>query len=191
MLHEARPPQVGDILRILDERDLQYVIVGSVAALLYGVDLQPNDLDIVPATDTENLERLVRTLDVLEARPAGPFGAWTVLPGGEMKWVSRLTTEEELRAWTPLLQDMSTLDHGYRSRFGNFDVVPTVAGTYDELKRRAIQLPAFGCNPWVAHVDEILARLTVPRHEKDASRVALLREVQRTQGERRRCPTTD
>ena len=183
LLHEARPPLVGAILKILDEMELQFVITGSVAAQLYGVGLEPGDLDIVPATDTGNLDRLLRVLDALEARPAGPFGEWTTLPNGEMKWIARLTTEEDIQAWTPSVHDVSSLDHCYRSQFGNFDVVPRVGGTYEVLKRRAVQIPAFGYNPWVAHVDELLARLTVPRRDKDVTRVAQLREVQRMQGE--------
>jgi hypothetical protein len=37
-----------------------------------------------------------------------------------------------------------------------------------------------GYEVWVAHVDELLAALTVPRRKKDVSRVRDLREVQRT-----------
>lgn len=180
MLHEARPPVVGTILKVLVEMDLQYVITGSVGAQLYGVDLEPGDLDIVPRMDSVNLDRLTRVLDVLEARPAGPFGEWTTLPNGEMKWIARLTTDEEIKAWTPSIHDESSLDHCYRSRLGNFDVVPRVTGTYEVLMRRAIQIPAFGCTPWVAHLDDLLARLTTPRRDKDAARVAQLRELQRT-----------
>lgn len=180
MIHEARPLLVGPILETLDEMEVQFVITGSVAARLHGVDLEPRDLDIVPATDVANLDRLVRVLEVLEARPAGPFGDWTVLPNGEMKWIARPTTEEEIQAWTPGVHDLSSLDHCYRSRFGNVDVVPSVTGTYEVLMRRAIQIPAFGYTPWVAHIDELLARLTVPRRDENAVRVAQLREIQRT-----------
>jgi hypothetical protein len=179
LIHEARSPLVGAILKSLDEMQVQFVITGSVAAQLHGIEVEPGDLDIVPATDTANLERLVRVLSVLEARPAGPFGEWTTLTNGEMKWIARPTTEEEIRAWMPRVDDVSSLDHCYRSRFGNFDVVPRVTGTYEVLMRRAVQIPAFGHTPWVAHIDELLARLTVPRRDKDAVRVAQLREVQR------------
>jgi hypothetical protein len=186
LLHEARPPLVGAILEVLDEMEVQFVITGSVAAQLHGVDLEPGDLDIVPATDTANLDRLVRVLDVLEARPAGPFGEWTALPNGEMKWIARPTTEVEIQSWTPRVQDLLSLDHCYRSRLGNFDVVPRVTGTYEVLQRRAVRILAHGCNPWVAHIDDLLARLTVPRRDKDAARVAELREIQRRQGKTKR-----
>jgi hypothetical protein len=182
MIHDSGPPRIGDILRILDGEQVRYVIAGSVAARLHGVDLEAQDLDIVPATDTTNLKRLVRTLQVLEARPPGPFGQWLPSSDGEVKWVARRTTEEEILAWAPNVHDVSSFDHAYRTRFGNLDIVPSVAGTYEVLKRRAVQIPADGCNPWVAHIDEVLARLTVPRRTKDAFRVSQLREIQRVRG---------
>lgn len=179
MIHPSQAPDIPALLALLDRHAVRFVITGSVAARLHGVELQPGDLDVVPALDTANLERLVAVLRELEARPPGPFGAWTTLPNGEQKWIPRPTTPEEVAAWTPDVEDESSLDHLYRTRLGDFDVVPRVTGTYAELKPRAVRLPAFGHTPWVAHVDDLLARLTVPRREKDAPRVARLREIQR------------
>lgn len=182
LLHKPGPPRIREILKLLDDSGARFIIVGSVAAQLHGVQLEPGDLDIVPAQDTENLERLIHVLHALEARPAGPFGEWTTLPNGEKKWIERDTTEEELRAWTPNARDISSLDHRFRSRLGDFDVVPEVTGHYALLKARAVQIQAYGLQLWVAHIDELLGRLTVPRREKDLAQVAQLREIQRTRG---------
>ena len=75
----------------------------------------------------------------------------------------------------PDVEDLSTLDHLYVTRFGNFDVVPEIGGTYDTLRGRASLRSCEGFDVWLAHIDEILARLTVPRREKDIPRVAALR----------------
>jgi len=185
MLHDARPPQVEAILVVLRSHDVQFVVTGSVAALLHGVELDPGDLDIVPELTIGNLERLLGALKELEARPAGPFGAWTAQPNGELKWITRPTTQENIEAWVPDVHDVSSLDHQYRTRLGNLDVVPSVTGTHEVLKRRATQVSASGQKLWVAHIDDILARLTVPRRDKDAPRVAALRKIQRMRGEGR------
>ncbi len=182
MLHEEVPPRIAEILALLEDAELRYVISGSVAAKIHGAEIEPNDLDIVPATDAANLETLVGILRDLEARPAGPFGEWTALDGGEWKWIARPTSDEEVAAWRPNAGDLSSLDNLYRSRLGNFDVVPLITGTYEELKPRAMQIPVYDCEPWVAHVDELLARLTVPRRERDISRVTQLRALQRCCG---------
>ena len=178
-LHDCGPPDVPRLLAILEDHQVRYVISGSVAARIYGVELVPGDLDIVPSRETDNLVRLVEVLKVIEARPSGPFGEWEVQPDGEMKWISRPTTPQEVAAWTPSAKDLSTLDCLFRTRLGNFDVVPEITGSFDELKQRAVQLPAHGFNPWVAHVDDLIARLTVPRREKDIPRVTGLRKIQR------------
>ena len=64
---------------------------------------------------------------------------------------------------------------GDRMAAGNFDVVPEVSGTYDALMQRAIRLPAYGQAIWVAHVDDLLATVTVPRRTMDIPRVQALR----------------
>ncbi len=179
MIHEAAPPRIEEILRLLEAHSLRYVICGSVAARLHGVELVPGDLDIVPDTEPENLAKLVRVLEALEARPPGPFGKWESLSNGEWKWIARETSQEEVLAWRPDPDDIHSFDNLYRTRLGDFDVLPFISGTYADLAERAVRLSAFGLELRVAHVDDLLARLTQPRREKDAPKIARLREIQR------------
>ena len=79
--------------------------------------------------------------------------------------------------------DASTFDHLYRSRLGNFDVVPEVCGTYDTLVKRAVPMNAWGYDIRVVHIDELLAAVTLPRRPKDVPRVRQLRDIQRRRGE--------
>jgi hypothetical protein len=65
------------------------------------------------------------------------------------------------------------------TRCGNLDVVPKIAGTYETLRPRAVARPWRGFTAYVAHIDELLARLTVPRRDKDRDRVSALRNIQR------------
>lgn len=176
--HPSRPPDVEALLGVLEEYGVRFVLSGSVAAAAYGVDLEPGDLDIVPDTGTGNLRRVVDALENLEARPHGPFGDWTVQDSGEWKWIPRPTSEAELASWKPDPEDVRSLDHLYLTRLGNLDVVPEITGTYEHLSRRCRALPLHGFVVQVAHVDELLARLTVPRRDKDATRVAKLRRIQ-------------
>ncbi len=182
--HNSRNPDVAALLRILESRDVRYVVIGSIAAAVYGVELQAADLDIVPDTDKANLRRLVDALREMEAKPLGPIGDWTVLESGEKKWIPRPTTEQDLAEWMPDVESLWSLDHLYVTRFGNFDVVPEIGGAYDTLRGRACVRSCEGFDVWLAHIDEVLARLTVPRREKDIPRVAALREIQRRLGTR-------
>jgi hypothetical protein len=177
-IHPKRNPDIPKLLGVLTAHQVRYVITGSVAAQVFGVELEPRDLDITPALDQDNLLRLIRVLTQLEATPES-FGHWEIRPDGEKKWIEENATPEALANWQPDLNDLTTLDHLFLTRHGNFDIVPELAGDYEILSRSAVQKMAFGYRVWVAHVDELLTKLTVPRREKDAPRVKQLREIQR------------
>ena len=177
--HLNGPPDIERLLKILEQWSVDYILVGSVAAAVYGVDVHAGDLDVVPNTEEHNLERLIKVLAEIEGTPLGPFGEWRVMESGEWKWIARPTTEQELADWRPDARDARTLGHLFGTCLGNFDVMPEVAGTYDVLRPSALMRSWQGCNLWVAHIDELLARISIPRREKDRDRVGALREIQR------------
>jgi hypothetical protein len=177
--HIKRAPDLPALLEVLDKAALRYVVTGSVAALLYGVELEPGDLDITPALDPDNLQKLVAILEEIEATPES-LGHWETKPDGEKKWVEEEVTPEVLASWQPDLDDVTTFDHLFFTRLGNFDVVPEIAGDYEVLRQGAVRTNAFGYEVWIAHVDDVLAKLTVPRREKDVARVQELRRIQRS-----------
>jgi hypothetical protein len=181
-LYPDRPPDAVNPIRVLARHRVRYVVTGSYALMLYGVAREPGDLDMVPDTEPENLRRLVRVLDEIEARPPGPFGHWEMLESGEWKWFARETSPEEIESWQPDVGDVDSLDHSYCSRHGNFDVVPRVNGTYAELRPRAVEVTVYGHRIRIAHVDDLLARPTVPRRAKGVDRVRELRRIQRERG---------
>jgi hypothetical protein len=178
--HSKRPPEIQLLLAILARYSIRYVVTGSVAALLYGVELEPADLDITPQLDHQNLERLILVLTEIEATPAA-FGHWETKLDGEKKWVEEDTTPQALASWTSTPNDLSSLDHLFQTRYGNFDVVPQLAGDYETLMKSAVRKAAFGHQIRIAHIDEVLAKLTVPRRKKDIPRVQQLRKIQRLQ----------
>jgi hypothetical protein len=180
--HPSRSPDVVNLLKVLERWEVDYILVGSVGAAVYGVDVQAGDLDVVPSTERHNLDRLIHVLTEIEGTPLGPFGEWRLLESGEWKWIARPTTEQELSEWRPDAGDLRTLDHLLSTRFGNLDVMPYIAGTYEALRPRALMRSWHASHVWVAHIDDLLARLTVPRREKDRDRVVALREVQRRNG---------
>jgi hypothetical protein len=169
---------------VLGEHDVAYVVTGSTAALLLGVDLVPGDLDITPALDAANLGRLARALSAIEARPDpdGPLGDWQVQPDGERRWVERTAQpgEREARlAWRPDPANPATFDHLLQTRHGALDVVPEIAGSYEELRSRASSVEAPDQRIWVESIADQLATLTIPRREKDRNRVRALRILQK------------
>jgi hypothetical protein len=66
------------ICRVLNEEGVRYVLIGGFAAAVHGSPLPTSDVDIVPAREEENLERLARALHRLRAHlrtAAGPVAA--------------------------------------------------------------------------------------------------------------------
>ena len=74
------------ILRALVERQVEFVLIGGVAATLHGSNLRTGDIDICPRRELANLDRLAAVLCELDARvraegvpdgvpfsPDGPF----------------------------------------------------------------------------------------------------------------------
>jgi hypothetical protein len=178
--HGASSPDTKKLIAILERHGVRYVLGGSVAASVWGLQVDtPGDLDIIPQVALDNLSRLAIALGEMEARPLGPFGHWTVIANGEFRWVTHPTTEEELDQWRPNTKDLLSFDHLFTTKHGNFDVVPEIAGTFDVLNERAIAREVGSIVLRVCHVDDLLARITIPRREKDIPRVAVLRSIQR------------
>lgn len=55
------------ILEVLDKHDVDFVLIGGVANSLHGSPYPTVDLDVVPALETSNLDRLVVALAELDA----------------------------------------------------------------------------------------------------------------------------
>jgi hypothetical protein len=178
------PPNVSLLLNLLNEYDVRYLVTGSAAAMLHGVELEPGDLDITPALDRENLSRLARVLEIIEAcqNPDGKFGQWEIEADGERRWVEREPTTQDIAArsaWQPDPADPESFDYLLQSKYGAIDIVPEVSGAYEDLIGRAVMLSVNGQKVWVEAIHDLLATLTVPRREKDRDRVQQLRAIQR------------
>jgi hypothetical protein len=180
---ERAKPEIGALLGVLDRHGVHYVVTGSVAARLHGVPLEPGDLDVTPSSDQENLGRLAAALEELGADidPEEPFGRWETGDDGERRWLAFEPTDADRKAreeWRPRPEDPASFDHLVRTRFGALDVVPEIAGSYEELQRRATLIEVDGRSVWIESIEDQLATLTIPRRSKDASRVRALRAIQ-------------
>ena len=57
-----------EILRVLNEEGVEYLVIGGTAAVLHGSSLPTQDVDILPLREPQNLERLSRALARLDAK---------------------------------------------------------------------------------------------------------------------------
>jgi hypothetical protein len=70
-----RRPEPLDARRILEElarHEVNFVLVGGLAAQTHGNTRMTNDVDVIPEPDPQNLSRLADALNALEARVLNP-----------------------------------------------------------------------------------------------------------------------
>lgn len=65
---ELSDDHVAEICRVLLHHRVQFVVIGGVAARLHDTGHATIDIDVCPAADEENLDRLAKALRQLDAR---------------------------------------------------------------------------------------------------------------------------
>lgn len=154
---------IEGILVRLNEAAVDYVVIGGVAVGFHGYVRATNDLDIVPAPDRQNLERLVGVLRELEAEldGAGDFDA----------------------AELPDPLDPETLALGgnwvLQTRLGRFDVMQWLgdAELWSKLSPSAIEIEIDGLRVKVASYDELVALKEQAARPRDLEDLERLRQA--------------
>lgn len=67
-------PKFLELLRLLTREEVDFIIVGGVAAILEGVPITTLDLDVVVDRKPQNLRRLLTALQSIHARYRDPSG---------------------------------------------------------------------------------------------------------------------
>jgi predicted nucleotidyltransferase len=149
----------GPVLRTLVRHDVDFVLIGGIAAIVLGSSYSSSDLDVAYARDRANLERLAEALRELGATLRG--------------------APPEL----PFQLDADTLEAGLNFRFttrgGDLDVFGEPAGAprYEELKRRASVEQIEGVEIRVASIDHLIAMKEAAGREKDRLLASQLRTL--------------
>ena len=142
---------------------MNFVLIGALAARLYGFPRLTADADITPAGDKPNLERLAAALNELDARiytesiPEGlPFDCSPAML-------------VRARMWNLI------------TKAGRLDIAFEPAGVegYDDLKKDAERFEAFGVRFLVASLEDIIRSKEAAGRPKDLDDVAILRAMKR------------
>jgi hypothetical protein len=153
--------QPAEILAVLDRHQIQYVLIGGLAAILYGAPHVTTDVDIVPQEDRRNLERLSEALTELNARirvsgePEGvPFGHDGASLG-------------RVRIWN-LVTDLGNLDITF---------VPSGTRGYEDLRRDLNTVTVRGIDVPVASLADVIRSKEAADRERDRAILPVLREL--------------
>lgn len=165
------------ILEALDRHGVEYVLVGGVAARVHGAGRATADIDCVPATNEENLQRMAGALADLGAR----------LRVGGM-------SDEEARQ-LPLRLDAATLaafgSSTWTTDAGPLDLLVELrdpAGgrhPYADLASRAVGVTVGKVTISVASLDDIIASKKFAGRPKDLDALAELQALRDEESRRR------
>jgi hypothetical protein len=144
--------QPEKLLRALAEHEVEFCVIGAVAAWLQGNPSVTLDLDVMPRRDLDNADRLASALNELNSRPPGTDAAVELEGADFLGWQSR-----------QFETDAGPIDVVPRAAaIGGFEDVATIALALGELSVRVIT------------IDEVIASKEKLRRPKDIAALPAL-----------------
>jgi predicted nucleotidyltransferase len=133
-------PAFDELLRRLSEAGVKFVLVGGLAVNAWGVVRGTKDIDVVVATDPENLKRVAE----VAVAAGGRVQRGEALLGSPPSIAALLTSGEQVAIETDL---------------GRLDVVQGLDGvpSYEELRSRASEADVLGVSVAVCSAQDLRA----------------------------------
>lgn len=156
MLRDATNFNIEAICAVIDRHGVEGVIIGGVAGILHGSELNTRDFDIVPLDTEENLARLAEALLDLNAE---------VLHAGKVRRFPDGTWLRSAKLWA------------FETRLGGFDVLfaPSGAPPIDELWSKSVPIQINkGIEVRVASLDDLIAMKKAAGRNKDLLAIPIL-----------------
>ena len=149
------------MLSVLADHGVRYVIVGGFAAVIHGSPYITADVDIVPEATEENLRRLSEALRSLGAR------VWTQSEPEGIAFNHDARSLAEATVWN-LVTDHGRLDLTF---------VPSGTSGYDDVARDAVHLTILGVPADVASLADVIRSKEAAGREKDRLMLPVLRRI--------------
>ena len=155
MAETDTPLDAERILRVLDEKEVDYVLIGGLAVQTHGHVRTTNDAGLIPAPDPANLERLAAALQALDARVLNPG-------------------QEAMQVDAKMLPKATIWQ--FATRDGGIDLMHEVPGgrPYSELSDRALRVKLGDVEVPVAGLDDLIQMKLARGRPVDLEDVAAL-----------------
>ncbi len=144
------------LCELLDAYGVAYVLIGTAAAIGHGASLETDDVDLVPRTDTENLQRLCDALNLLGPRwPRAGASRSARIDGGRLE---------------PRHFASGTVALGISTRLGRIDIVLRPRGFevgYSALEPGAVTRTIDGVPLRLADLDDVIRSKALLDRPKD------------------------
>lgn len=146
------------LLAALSRHEVDFIVIGVIAAIAQGHPLTTRDLDITPSRDYPNVERLAEALREL--------GAKLRTPSEPVDFPIEASYLERVDSWTLVTET------------GELDILFEPAGTggYPDLRRQAFEV-TLGVPVLVASLADIIRMKEAAGREKDQIQLPALRRT--------------
>lgn len=155
---ERTPVRFLELLRRLVEGEVEFIIVGGVAAVLEGAPVSTFDLDIVYAMTDENVERLASVLESLDAAYVDPAGR-------------RISPDRDRLAGGG--------HHLLRTRLGRLDVMAFIGEeqTFEDLLKDSVERTLHDLSVRILSLAALISAKQAIGRPKDRAVLDLLKET--------------
>jgi hypothetical protein len=155
------------LLATLRRHDVEFIVIGIVAALAHGYPMTTRDLDVTPSREHGNVERLAGALRVLHAKLR--------TPGELVDFPIEASYIAAVDSWTLV------------TSHGELDILFAPEGTqgYDDLRRDAVEV-TLGVPVFVASLRDVIRMKEASKRPKDIAQLPALRQTLEVVRERNR-----
>jgi hypothetical protein len=154
----ASNPKFIEALKVFSRHEVEFILVGGLAAIVQGAPIFTVDLDIVFLRTPENLQRLLAALRELDARYLDPAGRH-IVPDAEKLETFRL--------------------HRLVTSLGSLDVMETIGAgmAYADLVHDTQRAEVAGVNVRVLGLETIILSKEQANRDKDRATLHVLRRT--------------
>ncbi len=147
------------LLQGLLENNVDFILVGGLAAVAYGASTLTQDLDVCFNFDTDNIRQLLKALEDLNPRVRA--GSKNIPLGDD---VQRLSQYNNLYIKTD---------------WGDLDLLGQIKGLgdYPQVEKHAIAIEIFGCSCRILDIDSLIKSKEVLDRPKDRQVVLELKVI--------------
>ena len=173
-MSEAPELDVERVIGALDRHGVAFLLIGGVAARFHGASRPTQDIDLVPRSDEENLDRLATALRELRA---------FLRIGG--------LSDDEARALPVVIDGRALRDmevSTWRTDAGDLDVLRHLRGEdgsrlgYDDLEPRGVTIEVLDIDVRLAGLSDIVASKRFADRDKDREALPELERLERHEG---------
>ncbi len=156
-----------DVLERFYRDGVKYLIVGGLAVNLYGVPRLTQDIDIIIATDKDNILRINRILKELGYVPRLPVNP------------DDMADKEKLKEWTEERNMKAFSFRNKKEEYKVIDIVLVHPLDFGISYKHKVVKKAADVEIFLASVEDIIKMKEASGREQDTSDIEMLRKVER------------